>query len=87
MKIRIDSAAGAEIVEVDFSAMEDDRLDAFASAGSLDAREELKKRRGLDVYSPIDEISSGDIKDYIEWLKNNNPEKYNTIVKTSNDVE
>lgn len=87
MKIRIDSANGVEIVEVDFSAMEDDRLDAFAAAGSLDAREELKKRRGLDVYSSLEEISSGDIKDYIEWLKNNNPEKYNTIVKTSNDVE
>jgi hypothetical protein len=87
VKIRIDSADGAEIVEVDFSTMEDDRLDAFASAGSVGAREELKKRRGIDVHSSLNEISSGDIKDYIKWLKNNNPEKYNTIVKTSNDVE
>ncbi len=87
MKIRIDSASGMEIVEVDFSTMEEDRLRFFAKAGSVDARAELKKRVGIDQYQPLEEITDQDVEDYMEWLKNNDSEKYNTIVKPSKDVE
>ena len=87
MKIRIDSASGAEIVEVDFSTMEEDRLRFFAKAGAVDARAELKKRVGIDQYKPLEEITDQDVEDYMEWLKNNDSEKYNTIVKPRKDVE
>lgn len=87
MKIRIDSASGVEYVDVDFSAMDNERLDAFAQAGSIDAREELKKRTGIDSYKSLDEYTDKDVEDYMEWLKNNDSEKYNTINKSSKDSE
>lgn len=87
MKIRIDSASGAEIVEVDFSTMEDDRLDAFAAAGSVDAQKELKKRIGINPYKPLSEVTEADLIDYEEWRKNKQSEKYNTIDKSDSDVE
>lgn len=85
MKIRIDSASGPEIMEVDFSKMEDNQLKAFAAAGSSEAQEELKNRTGIDVYKPIEDVTGDDVKEFAEWLKNNDPEKYNTIIKSSSD--
>lgn len=87
MKIRVDSASGAEVVEVDFSTMEDDRLDAFAAAGSADAQEELRKRTGINPYKPLSEVTAADLAHYEEWQKNKQSEKYNTIDKSDSDVE
>ena len=87
MKIYVDSASGGESIDIDLSTADDDRLNALASAGSIEAREELKKRTGLDAYKELGEITDGDVADYLEWLKNNDTEKYNKIVGSSKDVE
>jgi hypothetical protein len=87
VKIRIDSASGGKVVDLDLSTMEDSRLASYASSGMTEAREELKKRRGFDIYKDLLELTDEDVKNYMEWLKNSDPDKYNKIVKSSKDVE
>jgi hypothetical protein len=87
MKITIDTANGGEIVEIDVAEIDDARLHSLARFGSDEAREEIKKRTGLDPYKPIEEHTKEDVEFYMEWLKNNNSEEYDKIVSVDKDVK
>jgi hypothetical protein len=87
MKIFVDTPEGGSLVEIEVSTLEDDRLNTLAASGSKEARDEVKKRTGMDPYKPVSEHTPEDVEYYMEWLKNNDSEKYNKIVGSDKDVE
>lgn len=80
MQIRIDSADGGKVVEIDVKALDDDKLIFMARMGSSEAQDELKNRTGINPYKDLADVNGQDVDDYIEWLKNNDKKKYNKIV-------
>jgi hypothetical protein len=71
MKVIISTEAGLEERDYDFSTMPLSNLFHFASLGILEARYEMRKRRGFDPYKPLNEQSRQDANDYKKWLKEN----------------
>lgn len=71
MKIILSTDAGLEERDYDFSTMPLSNLFHFASLGILEARYEMRKRRGFDPYKPISQQTKADAKHYEKWLKEN----------------
>jgi len=87
MEIFVDGPDGGSTEKIDVTELEDKRLRTLAKFGSSEAREELKKRIGIDPFKSLDELTGEDADFYMEWLKNNDSEKYNRIVNTNKDSE
>jgi hypothetical protein len=87
MEIFVDGPDGGSTEKIDVTELEDKRLRTLAKFGSSEAREEIKKRIGIDPFKSLDELTGEDADFYMEWLKNNDSEKYNRIVNTNKDSE
>jgi hypothetical protein len=87
MEIFVDGPDGGSTEKIDVTKLEDGRLRTLAKFGSSEARAELKKRIGIDPFKSLDELTDEDADYYMEWLKNNDPEKYNKIVSIDEESE
>lgn len=70
MKIHVILKDGtSKTLEIDVTKLSEEQLDIYASMGSDDAAEELKKRIGFNPHKPLEEITDKDVEYFDEFLK------------------
>jgi hypothetical protein len=86
MEFDLHTAAGAyEIVDVDFSKLTYDELKPFADLGIADALKAMKNLVGYDYLKPASKTNLDDVRYYLEWLKANEPAKYESFMALNSE--
>lgn len=59
----------SKTLEIDVTTLSEEQLDIYASMGSDEAADELKKRIGFNPHKPLEEITDKDVEEFSEFLE------------------